>query len=725
MNWFNNQNLKTKVILLLSFPLFLLLTLATLAYFESIRLQEEIDKLVQKDITNYISFNELFTQGLQAGQATRNHVFNTNDNEALKNYDGALKIFQDAMDTLVLFAKDNPGLTAELKSINELWLSLDKQNRKAQELAVTESITAAGDFLANSATPFWRELKAKILDLKIEHQKIVQLTSQAFSEDLRMAENTLLVILLLILLLTLSTVFFIIKKIINPIKTLTDSVNIIGQGNYKHKLPVLSNDEIGVLSISVNKMTETIVQQLEHLNNLPTPVLIVDNDFNITYINKVGAAVGNRTPEQLIGTKCYDLMKTEHCRTENCAVHRAMKNKNQVNAVTVAKPLNKDIAISYTGSPMFDDSGKVVGALEFVADISDIKGLQDYLEKSTQKILIEMEKFSAGDLSVGLIVENTDDVIGKLFTGFNNVVTNIKNIILKVTEAVQATASAANQISSSTEEMAAGAQEQSTQVAEVAAGVEQMSKTIFETTKNTEQATSSSKNAGRIAKEGGNVVKETIKGMNSIAQVVKKSAESIQVLGKSSDQIGEIVQVIDDIADQTNLLALNAAIEAARAGEQGRGFAVVADEVRKLAERTTKATKEIATMIKQIQRDTNEAVASMQQGTEEVEAGKKLAEKAGASLQEIILGAEEVVDIVTQVAAASEEQSSTSEQISANIEAISNVIQESASGIQQIARASEDLNKLTLNLQELVSQFKLDAYSDRRQVGYSKSHLLN
>jgi methyl-accepting chemotaxis protein len=418
-------------------------------------------------------------------------------------------------------------------------------------------------------------------------------------------------------------------------------------------------------------------------------------------------------------------MKTEHCRTENCAVHRAMKNKNQVNAVTVAKPLNKDIAISYTGSPMFDDSGKVVGALEFVADISDIKGLQDYLEKSTQKILIEMEKFSAGDLSVGLIVENTDDVIGKLFTGFNNVVTNIKNIILKVTEAVQATASAANQISSSTEEMAAGAQEQSTQVAEVAAGVEQMSKTIFETTKNTEQATSSSKNAGRIAKEGGNVVKETIKGMNSIAQVVKKSAESIQVLGKSSDQIGEIVQVIDDIADQTNLLALNAAIEAARAGEQGRGFAVVADEVRKLAERTTKATKEIATMIKQIQRDTNEAVASMQQGTEEVEAGKKLAEKAGASLQEIILGAEEVVDIVTQVAAASEEQSSTSEQISANIEAISNVIQESASGIQQIARASEDLNKLTLNLQELVSQFKLDAYSDRRQVGYSKSHLLN
>jgi methyl-accepting chemotaxis protein len=166
--------------------------------------------------------------------------------------------------------------------------------------------------------------------------------------------------------------------------------------------------------------------------------------------------------------------------------------------------------------------------------------------------------------------------------------------------------------------------------------------------------------------------------------------------------------VIDDIADQTNLLALNAAIEAARAGEQGRGFAVVADEVRKLAERTTKATKEIATMIKQIQKDTYDAVDSMNEGTKQVEKGKLLAERAGSSLKEIIVGAELVVDIVTQVAAASEEQSSASEQISKNIEGISSVTQESASGIQQIAHASEDLNRLTLNLQELVAQFKVD-----------------
>lgn len=294
-----------------------------------------------------------------------------------------------------------------------------------------------------------------------------------------------------------------------------------------------------------------------------------------------------------------------------------------------------------------------------------------------------------------------------LTDSINTLGANLSDAMLQVAEAVSATASASTQISSSTEQMAAGAQVQTQQAAEVASAVEEMTKTILDTTRNAGEAAQSAKQAGASAKEGGHVVTETIEGMARIAEVVKQSAATVQELGKSSDQIGEIVQVIDDIADQTNLLALNAAIEAARAGEQGRGFAVVADEVRKLAERTTKATKEIAGMIRQIQKDTTGAVESMNRGTVEAERGRSLAERAGVSLREIIAGSDKVVDVITRVAAASEEQSSASEEISKNIEAISSVTQESASGTQQIARAAEDLNRLTSNLQDLLGQFTI------------------
>lgn len=235
-----------------------------------------------------------------------------------------------------------------------------------------------------------------------------------------------------------------------------------------------------------------------------------------------------------------------------------------------------------------------------------------------------------------------------------------------------------------------------------------MTSTILDTSKNAVKAAEFSKKTGETARKGGDVVKQTVSGMNRVAEVVHSAALTVRELGKNSDQIGEIIKVIDDIADQTNLLALNAAIEAARAGEQGRGFAVVADEVRKLAERTTKATKEIASMIKQIQSDTGNAVHSIESGTKEVEAGKESANKAIEALTEIIESTDKTIDVVNQVAAASEEQSAAAEEIRHSIDGISNVTMQSAAGIQQIAGTAEDLRNLTNNLETLVRKFRLD-----------------
>jgi methyl-accepting chemotaxis protein len=181
----------------------------------------------------------------------------------------------------------------------------------------------------------------------------------------------------------------------------------------------------------------------------------------------------------------------------------------------------------------------------------------------------------------------------------------------------------------------------------------------------------------------------------------------VQELGKQSDQIGKIIGVIDDIADQTNLLALNAAIEAARAGEQGRGFAVVADEVRKLAERTSGATKEIAGMIRGIQAETKSAVAAMQAGTKDVEQGVELTTQAGSSLHDIIQMSEQVGDMITQIATAATEQAAASEEINGNIEQIAKITTASALGAHQTTEALQDLAALASNLQQLVGQFRL------------------
>jgi methyl-accepting chemotaxis protein len=344
-----------------------------------------------------------------------------------------------------------------------------------------------------------------------------------------------------------------------------------------------------------------------------------------------------------------------------------------------------------------------------------VQGVNDTLDaviKPVQEGSSTLAVMATGDLTVRMQGDYRGD-LQLIKESINKVGGSLEDALRKVSEAVSATATASTQISSSTEEMAAGAHEQTSQAGEVASAVEEMTKTILENSKNASVAAETAKQARVSAEQGGQVVGETVDGMRRIAGVVNKSAETVKELGRSSDQIGEIIGVIDDIADQTNLLALNAAIEAARAGEQGRGFAVVADEVRKLAERTTKATKEIAGMIKKIQSDTTGAVQSMEEGTSEVERGIALADRAGSSLKEIVGVSQKVTDMVTQIAAASEEQSSASEQISKNVESISKVTGETAQGTQQIARAAEGLNQLTNTLQDLIGQFKVSRTNDR------------
>ncbi|MFN8362091.1 MAG: methyl-accepting chemotaxis protein [Candidatus Kapaibacterium sp.] len=328
-----------------------------------------------------------------------------------------------------------------------------------------------------------------------------------------------------------------------------------------------------------------------------------------------------------------------------------------------------------------------------------------YLSESIETIMHEIGHFAEGQLVVHLEPMRKDDDIARLYDGFSTAVGKIRSMVMQVSEAVETTASATAEIAASIEEMSTGAAQQSEQTSNVSTAILQMTSNIVESNRAMSRAVEQAHASGERAQSGGAVVLETIEGMNTIATMVQQSSVTVHNLGKSSEEIGEIVQVINDIADQTNLLALNAAIEAARAGEQGRGFAVVADEVRKLAERTAEATKRIGTMIKRIQSETSGAVHVMELGTKEVEKGKLLADKAGSALKEIITMSNDVEVIITQLAGASAEQETTSEDIARNIQNISHVATENNRAIEQVAHATDDLARLTMILQELLAGF--------------------
>ena len=311
-----------------------------------------------------------------------------------------------------------------------------------------------------------------------------------------------------------------------------------------------------------------------------------------------------------------------------------------------------------------------------------------------------------GDLTKRFDLTSRDE-LGQLANSFNLFLGKMHGLIVTVAQTTHQVSSAAAELDSTAGRMAIGTEEVASQAETVAAAGEEMTATSTNIAHNCMIAAEGAKRATQAAVTGAAVVQETVHGMSRIAERVRESAKTVESLGARSDQIGEIIGTIEDIADQTNLLALNAAIEAARAGEQGRGFAVVADEVRALAERTTRATGEIGNMIKSIQSETRSAVGAMEGGVREVEKGTSEAAKSGEALQDIIAQIENVTQQVNQIAVAAEEQTATTSEISSNIQQITGVVHETAKGAQQSAAAAGQLSDLAEGLQRVVNQFKL------------------
>ena len=308
----------------------------------------------------------------------------------------------------------------------------------------------------------------------------------------------------------------------------------------------------------------------------------------------------------------------------------------------------------------------------------------------------------------------SEDESGRMAASFNGMIAKFHAIISEVYASTEQLASSSEELSATAVEIAGGSRSQSSRADQVSTAAQEMSATIVEVVKNVSGAADAAKDANTVAVKGGRIVTETIVSMNGIARTARESSQIISKLGTRSEEIGNIVNVINDIADQTNLLALNAAIEAARAGEQGRGFAVVADEVRKLAEKTMNATKEIGGMITAMQDETGKAISSMEHEVRAVEQGVSLARQAGESLQEIVKKVDAVTSMMYQVTAAAQQQSAATDQISGDVASIAEVITDTSTSAQQIARASEEIAELAANLKCTVESFRIEARSEAK-----------
>ena len=315
-------------------------------------------------------------------------------------------------------------------------------------------------------------------------------------------------------------------------------------------------------------------------------------------------------------------------------------------------------------------------------------------------------KLADGDLTARTTLQSKDE-LGEVAGAFNRMAQDFSALISQVQNSADEVAGSASTLSDTAERVQKVSRGQTEQAASAAVSIEELNEAVKDIASRAENVVTAAGEASSLSDQGRIVVNDAVNGIEQVARTVNESAQLVAALGKRSNQIGQIIQVIKGIAEQTNLLALNAAIEAARAGEQGRGFAVVADEVRNLAERTANATSEISEMITAIQAETSGVVLTMERGSSQVTSGVKQATQAVQVLQKINSSVKHVVEMIQGIASATRAQSEATNEITSRVEDIAQMARDNSGFIEQTAHATRNLQELSGRFQSVVSRFKI------------------
>jgi twitching motility protein PilJ len=341
----------------------------------------------------------------------------------------------------------------------------------------------------------------------------------------------------------------------------------------------------------------------------------------------------------------------------------------------------------------------------------------DRNQQAILRLLDELSSLADGDLTVQATV--TEDITGAIADSINYAVDALRGLVTTINQSAIQLDSATRQTQALSQHLAKASGAQSKQISSATESAGGMASSVGEVSGNAERAADVARHSVEVAHKGGDAVRRTIDGMNTIRETIQETSKRIKRLGESSQEIGNIVELINDIAEQTNILALNASIQASMAGEAGRGFAVVADEVQRLAERAANATKQIEVLVRTIQTDTNEAVVSMERSTTDVVGGALLAENAGAALEEIEQVSNQIASLVQNISASSRQQTSGAQNIARNMQVLKEISVQTAESTNATSTAIAKLAELSAGLRRAAAGFRLPGTASNEAVGAS------
>jgi len=473
-----------------------------------------------------------------------------------------------------------------------------------------------------------------------------------------------------VVVLLIALILFMKSNVVNKIVAIASVSDRIKDGDYTATFDISGEDELANLAGNLKEMVKTVQDQLEYnrgvLQGIILPLFVTDKYEGVTYLNAPMRNILGLSEEDVLDTTVSKIFAGTELGEGlvNKVIESGRSNNGRVE---YKRHDGVNFPLHYEISPLKDANDQIVGAIAMAIDLT---------QEERDKARIRAQR------------ENLLEVA--------NEVTDVANML----------GSSANALSEQMIELTQGMDKTAEQTSQVATAMEEMNATVLEVARNAGEASEASDNANKVAATGNADVERTVDETRQMAQTTQSLAETLQELSSKAENIGQVMAVINDIADQTNLLALNAAIEAARAGEAGRGFAVVADEVRKLAEKTMAATKEVDSAISAIQESASEAVDEMANTRERVENTEDMVENAGKVLMDIVNQSNSIADMVRNIATAAEQQSATSEEININVTGINDLSQTLSQRINQANTSIQEVAEMARKLNTLVDKFK-------------------